>query len=60
MAYSIEHKKLNRCNGELSLHVLDIIQTTMMAANSGETLDIKTSCNVPSFFNIEDISAIMQ
>ena len=60
MAYSIEHKKLNRCNGELSLHVLDIIQTTMMAANSGETLDIKTSCNVPSFFNIEDISAIMK
>ncbi len=60
MAYSIEHKKLNRCNGELSLHVLDIIQTTMVAANSGETLDIKTSCNVPSFFNIEDISAIMK
>ena len=27
---------------------------------SGETLDIKTSCNVPSFFNIEDISAIMK
>jgi len=32
----------------------------MMAANSGKTLDIKTSCNVPSFFNIEDISAIMK
>ena len=60
MAYSIEHKKLNRCNGELSLHVLDIIQTTMKAANTGETLDIKTSCEVPSFFNIEDISAIMK
>mgnify|MGYP006162525297 FL=1 len=33
MAYSIEHSKKNRCNGELSLHVLDIIQTTMSAAN---------------------------
>ena len=60
MAYSIEHGKKNRCNGELSLHVLDIIQTTMSAANSGETLEIKTSCDVPNFFNIEDTSAILK
>ena len=60
MAYSIEHSKKNRCNGELSLHVLDIIQTTMSAANQGKTLEINTSCEVPSFFNIEDISAILK
>jgi len=60
MAYSIEHSKKNRCNGELSLHVLDIIQTTMSAANQGKILEIKTSCEVPSFFNIEDISAILK
>ena len=60
MAYSIEYNKKNRCNGELSLHVLDIIQTTMSAANQGKTLEIKTSCEVPSFFNIEDISAILK
>ena len=29
MAFSIENKKINKCNGELSLHVLDIIQSTM-------------------------------
>jgi predicted dehydrogenase len=60
MAYSIEYGKKNRCNGELSLHVLDIIQTTMSAANQGKTLEINTSCEVPSFFNIEDISAILK
>jgi len=60
MAYSIEHGKKNRCNGELSLHILDIIQTAMKAANSGESLDIKTSCELPSFFNNEDISAILK
>ena len=60
MAYSIEYGKTNRCNGELSLHVLDIIQTTMSAANQGKTLEINTSCEVPSFFNIEDILAILK
>jgi predicted dehydrogenase len=60
MAYSIEYGKKNRCNGELSLHVLDIIQTTMSAANQGKTLEINTSCEVSSFFNIEDISAILK
>ena len=60
MAYSIEYGKKNRCNGELSLHVLDIIQTTMSAANQGKTLEINTSCEVPSFFNIEDILAILK
>jgi len=34
MAYSIENKKINKCNGELSLHVLDIIQSTMKACIS--------------------------
>ena len=27
MAYSIENKKIHKCNGELSVHVLDIIQS---------------------------------
>jgi len=32
----------------------------MSAANQGKILEIKTSCEVPSFFNIEDISAILK
>ena len=35
MAYAIENKKINKCNGELSLHVLDIIQSTMKASITG-------------------------
>ena len=42
MAYCIENRKLHRCNGELSLHVLDIIQSTMKASISGIPQKIKT------------------
>ena len=44
MLYCIENGINHRCNGELSLHVLDIIKSTMKAADSRTTQDIKTSC----------------
>ena len=53
MAYSIENKKINKCNGELSLHVLDIIQSTMKACTSGVSQTIKTTCKKPQPFFFE-------
>jgi len=54
MAYCIEKRKKHRCNGELSLHVLDIIQSTMKASISGRPQKIKTNCKKPiKFTNIE-------
>ena len=53
MAYSIENKKINKCNGELSLHVLDIIQSTMKACTSGIPQKIKTTCKKASIFFFE-------
>src|SRR6056300_1779821 len=50
MAYSIENKKINKCNGELSLHVLDIIQSTMKACKTNKPQVIKTTCKKPSLF----------
>ena len=41
MAYSIQNKKINKCNGELSLHVLDIIQSTMKACKTGKLNQLK-------------------
>ena len=59
MAFSILKKKNNMCNGELSLHVLDIIQSIMQACRSGKVKFIKTKCKKPKIFKISDIKQIL-
>jgi len=60
MAYSIENKKINKCNGELSLHVLDIIKSTMKACVSGKSQSIKTTCAKPLPFSLKQIRKILK
>ncbi len=60
MAYSIQNKKQNRCNGELSLHVLDIIQSTMRACKKNKPQSIKTTCKKPGSFTLKDIKKILK
>jgi hypothetical protein len=60
MAYSIENKKINKCNGELSLHVLDIIQSTMKACTFGIPQIIKTTCKKPQPFTLKEIRKIIK
>jgi hypothetical protein len=60
MAYSIQNKKINKCNGELSLHVLDIIQSTMMACKNGKVQSIKTTCKKPQPFYLKEVKKILR
>jgi len=60
MAYAIENKKINKCNGELSLHVLDIIQSTMKASITRKTQKIKTKCKIPKKSSNEEIKKILK
>ncbi len=60
MAYCIENKKIHRCNGELSLHVLDIIQSTMKASRTGIKREIKTTCKIPKRFTLKEIKKILK
>ena len=60
MAYCIENKKKHRCNGELSLHVLDIIKSIMYAAKIGKRVNIKTSCQMPKIFSSKEVSKILK
>ena len=59
MAYAIENNLEHRCSGELSLHVLDIIDSTMRASQTGTPQEIKTSCKKPKPFSLEEIKKIM-
>ena len=60
MAYSIEQKKINKCNGELSLHILDIIQSTMKACKSGKEQLITTTCKKPNLFSSIEIKKLLR
>ena len=59
MAYCIENKKKHRCNGELSLHVLDIIKSTMKASMTGKKQRITTTCKIPKRFTEKEIRKIL-
>ena len=60
MAYSIEKKRKHLCNGEISLHVLDIIASIMKASKSGVDQSINTDCVKPKKFTNIDISKILR
>ncbi len=59
MAYCIENRKKHRCSGELSLHVLDIIQSTMKASITGKKQKIKTTCKIPKKFTEKEIRKLL-
>ena len=59
MAYCIENRKKHRCSGELSLHVLDIIQSTMKASKTGKKQKIKTTCKMPKKFTEKEIRKLL-
>ena len=60
MIYSIQNKKKHRCNGDLSLHVLNIIDAIHKSAKRGKRFNIKTTCEKPRFFTNKDINAIIK
>jgi predicted dehydrogenase len=47
MIDAIKNKRTNRCNGELSLHVLDMIDSTINAAINGVAQLVLKSCSTP-------------
>jgi predicted dehydrogenase len=60
MAYAIENKTEHMCNGQLSLHVLDVIQSIMTSANTKRTVMLSTECNIPKAFTQDKIKKILK
>ena len=58
MLYSIEKKKKHRCSGELSHHVLDLIESTMYSARTNKPKKIDTTCKIPKIFTAKEINKI--
>ena len=60
MIDAIENKRTNRCNGKLSLHVLDMIDSTINAAINGVEQNLRTNCERPSVFSENEIKQLMK
>ena len=60
MAYCIDKKKTHRCNGEVSLHVLDLIQSTMQSAKTNKPIRLSTTCKIPKLFINKEINKLMR
>ncbi len=60
MIYSIQNKKKHRCNGNLSLHVLNIIDGIHESARTRKKFHFKTTCEKPKFFTNKEINSIIK
>ena len=60
MAYCIQNKKKHRCNGELSLHILDVIQSIMKAAKKKKRITLNSTCQIPKKFTALEINKILK
>ena len=60
MIYSIENNLEHRCNGELALHVLELIESTIQSAETGTEVELETTCKKPTPFTEDQIKIIMK
>ena len=60
MIYSIQNKKKHRCNGNLSLHILNIIEGIHKSARTKKKFHFKTTCEKPKFFTNKEINSIIK
>lgn len=60
MIYAIENNNKHRCNGDLALHVLEMIESTIKSAEIGTRVELQTTCSKPEPFFEEDINKIMK
>ena len=58
MISSIQRKKTNKCNGNLSLHVLNIIEAIHLSAKKNKPQKIIIKCEKPKLFTTKEINTI--
>ena len=60
MINSIQNKKTHRCNGLLSLHVLNIIEAIHLSAKNNKKQKIFIKCERPKPFLKKEIDSILK
>ncbi len=60
MIDSIENNRLHICNGQLALHVLEIIESTMISSSLKKEVKITTKCEKPPTFKDDRIKILLK
>ena len=60
MINSIENNRKHRCNGNLALHVLDIIECAMISSIYKVEVDLRSTCERPMPFNDDEIQKLLK
>jgi len=60
MIDSIENNRKHRCNGNLALHVLDIIECAMISSIYKVEVDLRSTCERPIPFNDDEIQKLLK
>ena len=60
MINSIENNKEHRCNGELALHVLDIIECAKISSEIKEEVSLRSTCKRPNSFEDQEIKKLLK
>ena len=50
----------NRCSGELSLHVLDIMDSILESGKSNKKINLRSECEMPQYFSEEENSTLLK
>jgi len=60
MIYSIENNIQHRCNGNLALHVIDIIESTITASETKKEVSLRSTCEQPKPLSEEQIKLLIK
>ena len=60
MIYSIENNIQHRCNGNLALHVLDIIESTIIASETKKEVSLRSTCEQQKPLSEEQIKLLIK
>ncbi len=51
MADAIQHKRPHRANGDIGLHVVEIMESCLASSRSGRVVKLKSKCAQPAPLN---------
>ena len=57
---AIKNNRLNRCSGELSLHVLDILDSIIKSSKENKKIELKSSIKNLNYFSEDEISNLLK
>ena len=60
MINSIENNTEHRCNGELALHVLDIIECAKISSETKSEVSLRSTCERPNSFQDQEIKKLLK